>query len=73
MIIKSQPRTDGTWLLAVAYIVVTVMIFGFVWVMFRRGGGGPWQTGAARNFHSPFLRGILFSPVLRPDLSLPWI
>ncbi|MEX0676738.1 MAG: ATP-dependent zinc metalloprotease FtsH [Pirellulales bacterium] len=45
VIIKSQRTSDGTWLLAVFYIAGTVLIFGFVWVMFRRArdqfmGGG---------------------------------
>jgi cell division protease FtsH len=43
--IKSQRSSDGTGLLVIAYLVGTVLIFGFVWVMFRRArdqfmGGG---------------------------------
>jgi cell division protease FtsH len=43
--IKSQRTSDGTGLLVIAYLVGTVLIFGFVWVMFRRArdqfmGGG---------------------------------
>ena len=45
VIIRSQPGTDGTGLLIIAYLVGTVLIFGFVWMMFRRAreqfmGGG---------------------------------
>jgi len=43
--ITAQPSTDGTGLLIIAYLVGTVLIFGFVWMMFRRArdqfmGGG---------------------------------
>ncbi len=45
VIIRSQPSTDGTGLLIILYLVGTVLIFGFVWMMFRRAreqfmGGG---------------------------------
>ena len=45
VIIRSQRGTDGTGLLIIAYLVGTVLIFGLMWMMFRRAreqfmGGG---------------------------------
>ena len=45
VIVRSQQSTDGTGLLVIAYLIGTVLIFGFVWMMFRRAreqfmGGG---------------------------------
>jgi cell division protease FtsH len=43
--VRSQPGTDGTGILIIAYLVGTFLIFGFMWMMFRRAreqfmGGG---------------------------------
>jgi cell division protease FtsH len=45
VIVKSRPPTNGAALLIIAYLVGTLLIFGFVWVMYRRArdqfmGGG---------------------------------
>ncbi len=45
VIVRSQRGTDGTGLLIIAYLVGTVLIFGLMWMMFRRArdqfmGGG---------------------------------
>jgi cell division protease FtsH len=43
--VRSQPGTDGTGILIIAYLVGTFLIFGLMWMMFRRArdqfmGGG---------------------------------
>ncbi len=45
VVIRSQRSSDGTGMLIIAYLVGTVLIFGLMWVMFRRArdqfmGGG---------------------------------
>ncbi len=45
VVVKSRPPTNGAALLIIAYLIGTVLIFGFVWIMYRRArdqfmGGG---------------------------------